>query len=73
MYLIILFLSLPKFKTNIMKTTTLNLIWDYEEDDKENNIRGGWVLIDATNGNKQVHLSAKLEELLNVELNPENF
>jgi hypothetical protein len=56
-----------------MKTTTLNLIWDYEEDDKENNIRGGWVLIDATNGNKQVHLSAKLEELLNVELNPDNF
>jgi hypothetical protein len=71
--LIIFVLCLRKFKTNIMKTTTLNLIWDYEEDDKENNIRGGWVLIDATNGNKQVHLSAKLEELLNVELNPENF
>ena len=72
MYLIILFLSLPKFKTNNMKTE-LTLHWEFEEDDKENNIRGGWVLIDATNGNKQVHLSAKLEELLNEELNPDNL
>ena len=63
----------PNFIIYNMKTTTLNLIWEYEEDDKENNIRGGWVLIDATNGNKQVHLSAKLEELLNVELNPDNL
>jgi hypothetical protein len=53
--------------------TELTLHWEFEEDDKENNIRGGWVLIDATNGNKQVHLSAKLEELLNVELNPDNL
>ena len=72
MYLIILFLYLPKFKTNNMKTE-LTLHWEFEEDDKENNIRGGWVLIDATNGNKQVHLSAKLEELINVELNPDNL
>jgi hypothetical protein len=56
-----------------MKTTTLNLIWDYEEDDKENNIRGGWVLTDITNGNTPVHLSPKLEQLLNEELDPENF
>ena len=27
----------------------------------------------SVNGNKQVHLSAKLEELLNVELNPDNL
>jgi hypothetical protein len=73
LYLIIFVSSLRKFKTNIMKTTTLTLIWDYEDDDRENNIRGGWVLIDTTNGNKQVHLSAKLEELLNEELNPDNF
>jgi hypothetical protein len=53
--------------------TELTLHWEFEEDDKENNIRGGWVLIDATNGNKQVHLSAKLEELLNEELNPDNL
>ena len=53
--------------------TELTLHCEFEEDDKENNIRGGWVLIDATNGNKQVHLSAKLEELLNVELNPDNL
>ena len=53
--------------------TELTLHWEFEEDDKENNIRGGWVLIDATKGNKQVHLSAKLEELLNVELNPDNL
>ena len=53
--------------------TELTLHWEFEEDDKENNIRGGWVLIDTTNGNKQVHLSAKLEELLNVELNPDNL
>ena len=53
--------------------TELTLHWEFEEDDKENNIRGGWVLIDATNGNKQVHLSAKLEELINVELNPDNL
>ena len=73
MYLIILFLSLPKFKTNIMKTTTLTLIWDYEEDDRENNIRGGWVLTDITNGKTSVHLSPKLEQLLNEELDPENL
>ena len=72
MYLIILFLSLPKFKTNIMETT-LTLHWEYEETDRENNIRGGWVLTDITNGNTPVHLSPKLEQLLNEELDPENF
>jgi hypothetical protein len=56
-----------------MKTTTFELIWDYEEDDRENNIRGGWVFIDATHGNKKVQLSAKLEQLINEELNPDNF
>jgi hypothetical protein len=56
-----------------MKTTTLTLHWELEEDDRENNIRGGWVLIDTTSGNKQLHLSAKLEELLNNELNPDNL
>jgi hypothetical protein len=56
-----------------MKTTTLTLIWDYEEDDRENNIRGGWVLTDITNGKTSVHLSPKLEQLLNEELDPENL
>ncbi len=73
MYLIIFVSSLRKFKTNIMKTTTLTLIWDYEEDDRENGIRGGWVLTDITNGKTPVHLSPKLEQLLNEELDPENF
>ena len=72
MYLIILFLYLPKFKTNNMKTE-LTLHWEFEQPDFENGINGGWVLTDITNGNKQVHLSAKLEELLNVELNPDNL
>ena len=53
--------------------TELTLHWEFEEDDKENNIRGGWVLIDATNGNQQVHLSPKLEQLLNEELDPNNL
>jgi hypothetical protein len=73
LYLIIFVSSLRKFKTNIMKTTTLTLIWDYEEDDRENGIRGGWVLTDITNGKTPVHLSPKLEQLLNEELDPENF
>ncbi len=72
MYLIILFLSLPKFKTNIMETT-LTLHWDYEETDIENGIRGGWVLTDITNGKTPVHLSPKLEQLINEELDPENL
>ncbi len=72
--LIILFLYLPKFKTNNMTTTlTLTLHFDYENDDRENNITGGWVLTDITNGNTPVYLSPKLEQLLNEELDPENF
>ena len=70
--LIIFILYLPKFKTNIMETT-LTLHWEYEETDRENNIRGGWVLTDITNGNTPVYLSPKLEQLLNEELDPENF
>jgi hypothetical protein len=54
-------------------TLTLTLHFDYEDDDRENNIRGGWVLTDITNGKNQVHLSPKLEQLLNEELDPENF
>jgi predicted 2-oxoglutarate/Fe(II)-dependent dioxygenase YbiX len=56
-----------------MTTTTFDLIWDYEDEDRENNIKGGSVLIDATYGNKKVKLSAKLEQLINEELNPDNF
>ncbi len=74
MYLKKITLSLPKFKTNNMTTTLiLTLHFDYENDDRENNIRGGWVLTDITNGNTPVHLSPKLEQLLNEELDPENF
>jgi hypothetical protein len=54
-------------------TLTLTLHFDYENDDRENNIRGGWVLTDITNGNTPVHLSPKLEQLLNEDLDPENF
>jgi hypothetical protein len=54
-------------------TTTLTLHWEYENDDRENNIKGGWVLTDITNGNTPVYLSPKLEQLLNEELDPENF
>jgi hypothetical protein len=54
-------------------TLTLTLHFDYEDDDRENNIRGGWVLTDITNGSTPVHLSPKLEQLLNEELDPENF
>ena len=54
-------------------TLTLTLHFDYEDDDRENNIRGGWVLTDITNGKTSVHLSPKLEQLLNEELDPENF
>ncbi len=65
---------MPKFKTNNMTTTlTLTLHFDYENDDRENGIRGGWVLTDITNGKTSVHLSPKLEQLLNEELDPENF
>jgi hypothetical protein len=72
--LIIFVLCLRKFKTNIMTTTlTLTLHWEYEEDDRENNIKGGWVLTDITNGKTSVHLSPKLEQLLNEELDPNNF
>jgi hypothetical protein len=53
--------------------TTLTLHWEYEEDDRENGIRGGWVLTDITNGKTSVYLSPKLEQLLNEELDPENF
>jgi hypothetical protein len=53
--------------------TTLTLHWDYEETDRENNIRGGWVLTDITNGDKPIYLSPKLEQLLNEELDPENL
>ena len=57
-----------------METTlTLTLHFDYENDDRENNISGGWVLTDITNGKTPVHLSPKLEQLLNEELDPENF
>jgi predicted 2-oxoglutarate/Fe(II)-dependent dioxygenase YbiX len=56
-----------------MTTTTFELIWDYQDDDRENNIKGGSDFIDATYGNKKVKLSAKLEELINEELNPDNF
>jgi hypothetical protein len=54
-------------------TLTLTLHWEYEEDDRENNIKGGWVLTDITNGKTSVHLSPKLEQLLNEELDPNNF
>jgi hypothetical protein len=54
-------------------TLTLTLHFDYENDDRENNIRGGWVLTDITNGKTSVHLSPKLEQLLNEELDPENL
>jgi hypothetical protein len=54
-------------------TLTLTLHFDYEDDDRENNISGGWVLTDITNGKTPVHLSPKLEQLLNEELDPENF
>ncbi len=73
MYLIIFILYLPKFKTNNIMETTLTLHWEYEETDRENNISGGWVLTDITNGNTPVYLSPKLEQLLNEELDPENF
>ena len=53
--------------------TTLTLHWEYEETDRENNISGGWVLTDITNGNTPVYLSPKLEQLLNEELDPENL
>jgi hypothetical protein len=54
-------------------TLTLTLHFDYENDDRENNIKGGWVLTDITNGKTSVHLSPKLEQLLNEELDPENL
>jgi hypothetical protein len=53
--------------------TTLTLHWEYEEDDRENGIRGGWVLTDITNGKTSVHLSPKLEQLINEELDPNNL
>jgi hypothetical protein len=54
-------------------TLTLTFHFDYENDDRENNIKGGWVLTDITNGNTPVYLSPKLEQLLNEELDPNNF
>ena len=53
--------------------TTLTLHWEYEYPDLENGIKGGLVFTDATYGNKKVHLSPKLEQLLNEELDPENL
>jgi hypothetical protein len=53
--------------------TELTLHWEYEYPDLENGIKGGWVLTDITNGKQQVHLSPKLEQLLNEELDPNNL
>lgn len=60
---------MPNFKTNNM-TTTLTLHWEYEHPDHENGIQGGYILTDITDGKNQIHLSPKLEELLQQELNP---
>ena len=51
-------------------TTTLTLHWEYETPEPENGIKGGYILTDITQGDKQIHLSAKLEELLQQEINP---
>ena len=53
--------------------TTLTLHWEYEYPDLENGIKGSWVLTDITNGKQQVHLSPKLEQLINEELDPNNL
>lgn len=53
--------------------TELTLHWEYEYPDLENGIRGGWVLTDITNGNQPIHLSPKLEQLINEELDPNNL
>ena len=58
-------------KLNIM-TTELTLHWEYREPDPDCGIKAGYVLIDITQGDKQIHLSPKLEELLNQEINPNN-
>ena len=49
--------------------TTLTLHWEYEQPDLENGIRGGFILTDITDGKNQIHLSPKLEQLLQQELN----
>ena len=53
--------------------TTLTLHWEFEQPDFENGIRGGWVLTDITSGNTPIHLSPKLEQLINEELDPNNL
>jgi hypothetical protein len=53
--------------------TTLTLHWEFEQPDFENGIIGGWVLTDITNGKIPVHLSPKLEQLINEELDPNNL
>ena len=53
--------------------TTLTLHWEYEYPDLENGIKGGLVLTDITNNNTPIHLSPKLEQLLNEELDPNNL
>jgi len=53
-------------------TTELTLHWEYQEADPDCGIKAGYVLIDITQGDKQIHLSPKLEELLNQEINPNN-
>ena len=58
-------------KIKIM-TTDLTLHWEYQEADPDCGIKAGYVLIDITHGDKQIHLSPKLEELLNQEINPNN-
>lgn len=57
------------FKTNNMTTTTLTLHWEYEQPEPENGIKGGYILTDITDGDKQIHLSPKLEELLQQKIN----
>lgn len=54
-------------------TTTLTIHWEYEQPEPENGIKGGYILTDITQGDNQIHLSPKLEELLQQELNPNNL
>lgn len=52
--------------------TELTLHWEWQDADPDCDIKAGYILTDITQRDKPIHLSPKLEELINQEINPNN-
>jgi len=53
--------------------TKLKLHWQHQSEDRESNIKEGYILTDITEDGKDVSVSTQLYNLLTEELNPNSI